>query len=775
MPLALLAAAWLLAAAAPLPAQQPAGPTTVVDIRIEGNKQLSTDAVMRYIRTRIGEDYDAAVVRADEQRLIQSGRFENVATRLVRDERGVTIVFDVAERPLVADVAIAGNQQFTDTEIRKQLALSAGDPLDPYKVEAGRTAIVAMYAEKGYHKVQVTVDQQALAQRQVKYTIVEGPQTRISRLRFSGNQNYSWLTLNSKVESSQRFWPFINGFFDPKTVDEDVQSLKSFYVSEGYLDADVSRDLQFSADGRKVTLTFNIKEGPRFRINSLRFVGSTIYDDKSLAQGLLLQPGEHYTSLKLQRDAKALRGKYGEIGFIDADVEVRREFLAPDAPVPPWAQRLDSGAPALLNLVFTITENDQYSVGRVDIRGNSITQDRVIRRELRIYPEQLFDTVAVEESRKRLMESRLFNNVTISPVGQQAGVRDALVQVEEGFTADFIVGVGVSSDAGVLGNITFTERNFDIFNWPGSWSDISSRRAWRGAGQVFRISLEPGTELNRFTIEWYEPYLGQTENSLGMKAYLFSRERETYDEQRAGALASFGRRFKNRWYGELSPKIEDVNITDLQHDAPPEVRQVEGDNLMLSLKGTLVRDNTDSRWLPSTGDRLRLAYEQFFGDFTFGRATGEYQKFWTTYVDALDRKHILAARVSAGQIFGDAPVFEEFYGGGINSIRGFKYRGISPRSRGTDEPIGGDFMFFAGTEYSVPIVGENLRGVVFVDSGTVERDSEFTSYRVSTGVGIRWVIPMMGPVPLSLDFGFPIVKADEDDTQIFSFSLGWQF
>jgi outer membrane protein insertion porin family len=184
--------------------------------------------------------------------------------------------------------------------------------------------------------------------------------------------------------------------------------------------------------------------------------------------------------------------------------------------------------------------------------------------------------------------------------------------------------------------------------------------------------------------------------------------------------------------------------------------------------------------MPSEGDRFSFGYEQVVGTDVFGKFNAEYKKYWTVYVDSLDRKHIIATRMAYGQIVGDAPTFEKYFGGGIGSVRGFTYRGISPRGTYAnglphDDPIGGDMMFFAGAEYSFPIVSEALRGVAFVDSGTVEKDFELTTYRISAGFGIRWVIPFMGPVPMAFDFGFPLVKDENDDTQIFSFSLGWTF
>jgi len=186
---------------------------------------------------------------------------------------------------------------------------------------------------------------------------------------------------------------------------------------------------------------------------------------------------------------------------------------------------------------------------------------------------------------------------------------------------------------------------------------------------------------------------------------------------------------------------------------------------------TLVRDRTDSRWLPSKGDRLSLSYEQVSGDFDFGRAVVDYRIYHTLYLDPLDRKHILAARATAGAIFGEAPVFERFYGGGLGFIRGFDFRGISPRQGPADHPVGGDFMTLLGAEYTFPLAGRELRGVLFVDTGAVEREAGIWDYRVSAGFGIRIHAPFFGRIPMTLDFAFPINKHPDDDTELVSFSI----
>ena len=160
------------------------------------------------------------------------------------------------------------------------------------------------------------------------------------------------------------------------------------------------------------------------------------------------------------------------------------------------------------------------------------------------------------------------------------------------------------------------------------------------------------------------------------------------------------------------------------------------------------------------------------GDFDFDKLTASWDRYFTVYEDLLDRKTIVAVRSDAGYIGGGAPFFERFYGGGLGSVRGFRYRGISPRSGIDDDPIGGDFNLTTSVELSFPIAGDVLRGVLFTDAGTVEEDLAIHKIRSSVGFGFRLTLPIFRQLPIAVDFGFPVTKDDQDDVRIFSFSLG---
>ena len=733
-------------------------PTTIIEVRIRGNDQVPEAAIRVHLHTRAGAEYDEATVRQDKQRLLKTRNFVRVLATRTQTTKGVVVTFTVTERPMVSRITLVGNKALKEAELLKELAFPTGGPLNEVHVREGQEALVARYKTEGFPSVKVTA---AIREREVVYQIVEGPRVVIRKIRYRGNKHFHTLGLRLKTETWGRLWPFVPGYLDREKINRDVITLRSLYVSEGFLDVEVAPLLEYSPDKTRVVLTFVIRQNVRYRVAKVIFEGNAVFSDTELQKDLRLRSGEYFTQDELNFDTRVLQEKYGKLGYINATMATDKRFKM---------------KPGLVDLVYRIQEADQYRVGRITIRGNEVTQSRVIRRQLRVYPEQLFNTVAVGESRKRLMELGLFESIQITPVGKVPGVRDVLVEVKEGPTTEFLIGVGVSSNFGVLGNIAFRQRNFDITNWPASWKEFMTAQGWKGAGQRFSMVAEPGTELMRYQVEWFDPMLFDLPYSAGVKAFAFQRDWGEYDEMRLGTVVSFGHRFKNRWYGETAVRAEGIRISGVDKDAAEEFKELDGSHLLLGIKGTLIRDRTDSRWLPSTGDRFRISAEPVTGDFNFTVLRSDYSHYRTVLVDALDRKHILATRVAMGYIAGDAPIFERFYGGGIGSIRGFEYRGVSPRSRSDDEePVGGDFMIFAGCEYSFPLVGRQVRGVAFLDTGTVEDNFGVSSYRASVGVGVRWIVPLFGPVPISFDFAFPVAKDGNDDTQIFSFSLGWIF
>ena len=755
-------------------ANAPAAPASpeegrpIREIRIEGNQLVSEESIRTTLKSKVGEPYTDKQVQEDVRALLQTGKFAAVhATRqLAGDE--VVVTFHVAEKPEIESVEFTGNKKFKAKDLYGDVDLAPGSPLDRFAVNRGRDNIERRYKEAGYYYAKVTVDEEALKnERRVIYQIVEGPRVRVRKILFEGNVSYPARRLQREIKTKEYVWIFRTGEFDQERAERDVADLRNFYRNEGYLDAQVSYRLETSEDRRDLNLIFVIDEGIRYYVESIRVEGHTVFDTDAILVPLKLQPGSPYINEWVKADTKYIETEYGRIGYIDARC------------TPEWVYSDTKGQ---IRVTLKIKEGGQYRIGRIVVRGNERTQDKVVRRELRFYPEELYDTTKTKAAEQRLLETRLFNEATITPVGDAEGVRDVLVKVEETETTTFLLGVGVTSNDGVIGSLSIENRNFDIADWPRTPGEFFRGRAFKGAGQVMRLQFEPGTELTRLRLDFREPYLFDQPVSFGWGFYLFTRGRDAYDEQRIGTQISFGKRFEKGllrgWAGEVAFRLEGVDIGGVDWDDAQEIRAMEGDHLLTSIKGTLVRDTTDSRFMPTQGSRFTVSWEQvgaMGGDYSFGRLVVSDAWYKTLRTDVMDRKSVLTLHGRIGQIFGDAPVFERFFGGGIGSIRGYEFRGVSPRAGLHDDRVGGDFMFVTGAEYSFPVYGKTLRGVAFTDMGTVERDFGIHTWRIAVGLGARVIVKWFGPVPMSFDFSVPITKDDEDDTQVFQFSFGTTF
>jgi outer membrane protein insertion porin family len=397
---------------------------------------------------------------------------------------------------------------------------------------------------------------------------------------------------------------------------------------------------------------------------------------------------------------------------------------------------------------------------------------------MRMKSGELYNSGEIQEGIDRLKERPYFTRVQATPIGDSADTRDLLVEVTEGRTAQFNIGAGVNSNGGVGGQLSYTQRNFDLTNWPTTWTDVFSDRAFTGAGQTFRVSFEPGTQFTNADVFFAEPFLFDQNYSFSNDAYWRTRVREHYDEIRLGDRVTFGKRFTDIWSATLSLRAEDVNIRSIEEvrNRAQEILDGQGHTTLTSAGVQLRRNTTKGGFLPYEGSDSTIGVEQggaLGGEVNFTKVTAGWNYYQTVGEDLLDRKTILAYRVDAGWIPNDAPFFERFYGGGIGSVRGFRYRGISPRAGREEDPVGGDWAITGSLELSFPLVGDTFRGVVFTDVGDVEPDFKIGTIRSAVGAGIRLTLPILGQAPIALDFAYPVTKDDQDDTRIISFSFGF--
>ncbi len=713
-------------------------------------------------------------------------------------------------------------RSFKDKKLLEKLEFETGD--DVIWAETGRDNLEKFYHEKGFAFVQIDLKTEQLPDGKMKltYEINEGPKVRIGKVSFRGNENIKGEELKKVLKATKKKWFFWSRNYVEEQVAEDVKKLKNVYWEKGFLSHRITHYLKpnildpaIMAEQRKrkkskVNITFEFDEGPVYTVEKIllkfinaegkiieeivlksidtedeqRHTGYKIFDEKQLRAQVKLEPAQIYSERKVKSDAKQLLNLYRENGFIDTDVEPPSPVFIPDTNA--------------VNIEFEIFEGRQYRIGRIDITGNKEIQDTAIRRildEYDFFPGHLYNAgIAPKEGggelERKIQRMTLAEAITIAPMGQAYGPKeakvlgqDAEVNIKEGLTGNIWPGVGVSSDSGFVGQLIYDERNFDITDWPENLGELIPGRSFRGAGQSFKIAAEPGTEISQYSVSFSEPYWGGEPNKpirLGVTGSSWERYRESYDEGRIKGYVGFEKRYNHGlWFRSISFRAEEVDVDDIDTDAPIEIKSVEGGNFIAGIKLGIERNSTDDEFMPSKGSIFDVSYEQLGGDHSFGILKGAQRWYRTLHEDLAERKTILAIKLLGATTIDEAPPFEKFYGGGtgIYSMRGFDYRGVSTRGINTvtserDDPIGSDWIFLANAEVTVPLTGESFAALFFIDSGTIDSGG----YRAAVGTGIQIMIPQwFGPVPMRFELAVPIMKDDNDDTQVFSFSVGKLF
>jgi outer membrane protein assembly complex protein YaeT len=736
-----------------------------------GNHIRTAEQILAQMHSRPGLPYEKGVVEEDVRRLLATKWFVpggvQILTKVERDGR-VTILVRVTELTnVVQDIQFLGVQHIGKSELSNLAGVRKGEPMNPLANQYGADNIRRKYQEDGraYATVELVEGNKSTDTR-VIYQVVEGPVVKVAGIDFYGAQRASVARLRTVLVTHTEFAGFIGGKFNPMTMDMDRQKLMEYYHMLGFLNVQITPEVVHTASVGQVRIAYHIVEGQQYTVAAKQIDGNHSIPTESLEPLTELKPGSRYDKRIVDGDVKRMKDYYGSRGYPAAVEEHLYE-------VP--------GEPGVVQVHYDVV-NDRGApdrVGRVIIEGNTITRDRVILNQMDIRPGQILDYTKVDEARMRLARLGIFSSepppsVTVVPNELDSMFKDIRVQVDETRTGQFMVGGSVNSDMGISGNVTINERNFDILRLPTSWDDFRYGRAFRGAGQEFRIEAVPGTIFQRYSATWREPYLFDTPFGLTVSDYFFLRSYAEYTEDRVGTRITLDRRLDPIWRASLMTRIEEISIKNIPTYAPEAIAGDYGHHFLLGIRQGITRDSRDSYVYPTSGSVFDVGFEQVLGSFSFPIGTMEYTKFLSSNYFAREDgsgKHVLGLRSQVSVEGGNAPVYERFYGGGIRSFRGFTFRGVGPFQ--SDLALGGTFMWLNTVEYQVPILAnDKFHAVVFCDHGTVEQSLGIKNYRVAIGAGIRLSVPALGPLPLALDIAVPLNRGPGDHTQLINFSVG---
>jgi outer membrane protein assembly complex protein YaeT len=755
------------------------GREMVADIVIIGNKSVTTERIMREVYTRPGVEFTSKGVQEDINRLAQAHLFKHLAVRTQPTSDGrVVVIFEVQEHPnRVREVIFKHAKHLSEDELKSMTKVRKGMPLDTTLNRLAVIEIQDALKKKGRYFASVTLEEGFdETHDRVVFNITEGPVVRVRYCSFHGNEFASGERLRTQIDTSRAIlFKSFGGVFQPAMVEEDVHKLEDYYRNNGFLNIRVARELIFSDDFQFVDVVFHVQEGTRFTIKE----NPTIDGAKALPAEQLfniprLKRGDFYSDKIAEADSKNIADYFGWRGY---PVSVQKVISS----VPE--------EPGVVRVQYQIEERPPVTVGRVIIIGNTVTRDEVIRREAGIYPGQVLRFPELRLAELRLSRLGIFEanpekgsrpTVTAIPSEGNPEVQDILIQVKETQTGSFQIGAGYNTDNGLVGTIVLNERNFDITRFPTSWNDILEGKAFRGANQDLRIEAVPGVQLQRYSISWRDPMIFSLPYSFMVSGYYREQQYNEYLERRLGGRFTLAKRLTeipwlNKWSVNIGVRIEDIEVTNVPLFAPVDYTSVQGHNFLVAPRIGATYDDRDSLLRPTEGGVFDISYEQAFGQYTFPIFNMTASRYFTL-VQRKDGsgRQVLALRTQVGIEGDNAPVYERFFAGGMRSIRGFQFRGVGPNQDGF--MLGGTFLFLNSIEYQIPILAnDSLAFVTFIDSGTAESRVSITNYRVSAGFGFRITIPALGPVPIALDFAFPIAQASTDRQQVFNIFVGMSY
>ncbi|MBX9738107.1 MAG: outer membrane protein assembly factor BamA [Phycisphaerales bacterium] len=759
-------------------------------VELRGLRAVAPQLVLNQVRSVEGSPLSEAAVRADVARLNRLGRFNQIeALATLFDDGTVGLVYEFIETPIVRAARAVGNRQISDEDLATEIDLLAGTPIDRFQIDRLVRRIKDLYRKRGYYQADVTVDEAELSERgNLIFQIREGERLKVTDIRFDGNGSFDASQLRPQIKT-ETWGIFSSGALDDSVIDQDVAAIIQFYKDRGHLDVRVDRTIRPSPNGQEAILTFIISEGQVYTLRSVRValaqpgtrdvpsdLSPRVYSREQIAGLMTIKAGDVYSLDRIRKSIETVQDAYGKLGYVDSTV-AREEIRDVNRPE--------------VDILLIISEGEPSLTGLVTVRGNELTQQKVIRRQVKLLPDRPLDTTFIKRTKESLDETQLFEQQSVKltiqpPDPSNPAHRDLLVEIKETNTGRLGFGAAVNTDLGLIGTIDFAQRNFDISDTPDSMGELLTGRAFRGAGQSFAIQLQPGTNFQNYSISLGEPNLFETDYAANVGTGFRRWDYDEYTETRISLSGTIGRRFGERWAGGISGRVEQVTLGNFQSGTTVDLRNVEGSNFLAGVSARIARTATDSNIRPTRGTKFDASIERVGGDFSFWKMAANFGAYLPLYEDFSGRTTVLTFRSSVGLIpedQDDVPLFERFYSGGT-AFRGFSFRGISPRGiiAGTNppvvgaDPVGGTWSLFNGLQVEQPVWRDVISVVGFIDSGTVNASRfNVSQYRVAVGAGFRLYLPMLGPNPLAFDFAVPLRREEFDEKRIFSFTLDVPF
>lgn len=743
-------------------------PVREVRIMSRDRTRMDESVVRAFVSIKAGDELSRDALSRDIRAMERSGRFSYAAADVEPAAGGWNVVYLVELKPRIGRMVVDGASYLSNRKVRELLDIGPGDPVDDAVLATKSQAVREHYRKRLYPFAELSwtikVDPQT-GIADVFINVDEGRRAKVKKISFTGNENIPAKELRKVMQQKRRglfSWITGRGRLDQDVLSADLVLLRRAYGTRGYLDAKIGEpELRDLGDG-KIEVVIPVQEGPKYYLGQVSLSGAKVFDAPAVQTAITNRPGDVASSDALNALTRNVRDYYGSRGYIETSVAYQLE--------PNRAASEREGVP-VVDARVNIREGHLAYIRDIRFRGNTKTRDKVLRREVTVYPGEVMNEVKLRTSENRLRNLGYYSSVVMTPEPTSDPAKyDAVFDMVEQNTGQFIVGAGFSSIDNLIGFIELQQGNFDIANWPPV-----------GGGQKLRLRANVGSKRNDIELSLTEPWFLDRRLSLGTT--LFRRESryfsDEYDQRNTGGqitlgvpLASFTR--LNFIYG-----LEQIEVYDVDAEASELIKAEEGDRLKSSFTTELIYDTRDNYFIPTRGTRAVLsamvAGGPLQGETDIYGAEASASQYFPLWFD-----HVLSLRgvVAGVDYYGDndrVPIFDRLFLGGARTLRGFKYRDVGPKDD-DGEPIGGQSMWYVMAEYTVP-VAPLVRLAAFYDIGMVYEpafDYEWGTYNSDVGLGVRFDIRGF---PLRFDYAWPLETDEFNDRSSgrFQFSIGYSF
>jgi outer membrane protein insertion porin family len=721
---------------AQVPPEGQAPPIIIKEIAVQGNRRVQEAVILGRVTAKVGTPFVPTRLAEDIRSIFALGFFDDVQLKVEDFEGGVKLIFAVAERPFVRDVVFTGNKKFDGAALQEKIDIKLGSVYNPVDINRATEKLKEFYEQEGYFEVEIVPDAQKLPDGDVSvaFRITEGRKIRIDRIVIEGAHGLKPKQIKDVMATREcEYIPImipgceyiVPGAVQRQRLDEDMDRIVQLYNDHGYIQARVeSSDIQVDLIKARATIRIVVVEGSQFRVGEVNITGNAVLPVEEIRRQILFKPGDVFSRSDLRESVKKITDVYGTIGRASADAN---PLIQQDLPN------------LKMNVTFEITEGPEVFVERINIAGNTRSEEKILRREIPMAEGDLYTTPKLAQAKQKLTNLNYFEtvNATTSP-GASKDKIIVNIDVTEKPTGIFSIGGGYSSSDGILGTLNLSQRNF------------------LGRGWIVSLQLAGGAKVQNGTISFTEPWLFDRPLAAGFDIYNRRRIYTDYTVNSLGGDIRFGHPIGDysRWTAIY--RVSQDKISDVAPNASINLLDQEGTHLTSLIGLGLARDTRDNSFATTRGSNSSLGFD--FAGVGFGEQ-------WlrtlasTSYFFPVWRDHVLGARVMGGYAVGwgskPVPLFERFFLGGPNTIRSFKAQEVSPEdSSGTK--IGGNIELLANVEYTVPLFF-GIRAAAFVDIGNVwgpdisaGQKFDLTVLHYAAGAGLRWLSPFG---PIRVDYG----------------------